>query len=249
MDKRSSKRTGSQQHETSINDATVDPAVAAALATQQQTFQTIIDAQLKTFQACLQACMDATNNRIDTFVRETITDITELKASLQYTQKEVSEMKQNVTTNHDQRVAADRLLQKLDADVKRVDDTADYLENQSRRNNLRVDGVKETPGETWEDTEAALRQVAQRELKLPAEQVDALQIERAHRTGATTAQRDRTIVAKFLSFKERDAIIRAARTVKPRGVYVNEDYSQRNERSARKRQCSVPGIRQARCQR
>ena len=125
--------------------------------------------------------MDATNNRIDTFVRETITDITELKASLQYTQKEVSEMKQNVTTNNDQRVAADRLLEKLDADVKRVDDTADYLENQSRRNNLRVDGVKEKPGETWEDTEAALRQVVQRELKLPAEQVDALQIERAHR--------------------------------------------------------------------
>ena len=87
MDKRSSKRT--QQHETSINDATVDPAVAAALANQQQTFQTISDALLKTFQACLQACMDATNKRIDTFVRETITDIAELNASLQYTQKEV----------------------------------------------------------------------------------------------------------------------------------------------------------------
>ena len=155
----------SQQQDTSINDATVHPAVAAALATQQHTFQTIIDAQLKTFQACLQACMDATNNRIDTFVRETITDMTELKGSLQYT--------------------ADRLLQKLDADVKRVDDTADYLENHSRRNNLRVDGVKEKPGQTWEDTE-----VVQKELKLPAEQVDALKIERAHRTGATTAQRD-----------------------------------------------------------
>ena len=128
----------SQQQDTSINDATVDPAVIAALATQQQIFQTIIDAQLKTFQAYLQACMDATNNRIDTFVRETITDMTELKASLQYTQKELSEIKQNVTSNRDQRVAADRLFQKLDADVKRVDDTVDYLENQSRRNNLRV---------------------------------------------------------------------------------------------------------------
>ena len=137
--------------------------------------------------------MDARNNRIDTFVRDTITDITELKASLQYTQKEVSEMKQNVTTNNDQRLAADRLLEKLDADVKQVDDTADYLENQSRRNNLRVDGVKEKPDETWEDTEAALQQIVKRELKMPAEQVDALQIERAHRTGAPTAQRDRTI--------------------------------------------------------
>ena len=171
--------------------------------------------------------MDATNNMI---VRETITDIIELKSSLQYTQKEVSEIKQNLNTNHDQRLAADWLLQKIDADVNRVDDTADYLENQSRRNNLRVDGVKEKPGETWEDNEAALRQVVQRELKLPAEQVDALQIERAHRIGASTAQRDRTIVVMFSSFRERDAIIRVqwnreGRTLKARGVYVNEDYS------------------------
>ena len=141
------------------------------------------------------------------------------------------------------RVAADRLLQKLDADVKRVDDTADYLENQSRRNNLRVDGVKKKPGETWEDTEAALRQIIQRELKLPAEQVDTLKIERAHRTGATTAQRDRTIVVKFSSFKERDAIIREARTVKPRGVYVNEDYSQR---VITRRKELLPQMREAR---
>ena len=91
MDKRSSKRTGTQQHDTSINDATVDPAVAATLATQQQTFQTISDSLLKTFQACLQACMDATNKMIDTFVRETITDIAELKASLQYTHQTIRE--------------------------------------------------------------------------------------------------------------------------------------------------------------
>ena len=49
-------------------------------------------------------------------------------------------MKQNVNNSRDQCVAADRLLQKLDAHVKRVNDTADYLENQSRRNNLRVEG-------------------------------------------------------------------------------------------------------------
>ena len=78
--------------------------------------------------------------------------------------------------------------------------------------------MKEKPGETWEDNEAALRQVVQKEFKLPAEQVDALKIERAHRTGATTAQRDRTIVVKFSLFKERDAIIRAAHCEAERGI-------------------------------
>ena len=74
--------------------------------------------------------LDATNKRFDTFIRETITDITELKASLQ---NEANDMKQDVNNSQDQHVAADSLLQKLDADVKRVDETADYLENQSRR--------------------------------------------------------------------------------------------------------------------
>ena len=55
-----------------------------------------------------------------------------------------------------------------------------------------------------------------------------MQIERAHHTGApTTTQRDRTIVDKFGSFKDRDTIIRAARTVKPKGYFFNEDFSQR----------------------
>ena len=128
----------------------------------------------------------------------------------------------NVRQLGDVQTETTRMTERLATDVKRIDDITDYLENQSRRNNLRVDGVKkEKPGETEEP------RVVQRELKLPAEQVAALQIERAHRTGAATAQRDRTIVVKLSSFKERDAIIQAARAVKPRGLYVNEDYSQR----------------------
>ena len=38
------------------------------------------------------------------------------------------------------------------------------LEDRSRRNNLRVDGVLETSGETWEDCEEKLEQVFQEKL-------------------------------------------------------------------------------------
>ena len=99
------------------------------------------------------------------------------------------------------------------------------------------------PGESWEETEAALRLVVKRDLKLPAGKVDNLHIERAHSNGAATAQRDRTIVVKFTSFKYRDAVIRAARTVKPRGVFVNEDYSQR---VVTRRKELLPKMREAR---
>ena len=242
MEKRS-KRTASIQNDTTTDD-TADQATTAALAAQQVAFQSIVDGQLKAFQACMQACMEANNKRFDDFVRATICDISELKASLQFTQKELQEVKQSVNVNNDGNIAADKLLAKLTDDIKRVDDAADYMENQSRRNNLRVDGVKEKPGETWQETETALRQVVQRELKLPADQVGALQIERAHRTGApTTTQRERTIVVKFASFKDRDTIIRAARTVKPKGFFFNEDFSQR---VISRRKELLPDMREAR---
>ena len=58
----------------------------------------------------MQACMEANNKRFDDFVRVTIGDISELKASLQFTQKELQEVKQSVKVNNDGNTAADNLL-------------------------------------------------------------------------------------------------------------------------------------------
>ena len=80
----------------------------------------------------------------------------------------------------------------MTVELKRIDDTVEYIENQSRRNNLRVDGVK----------------VLEQDLKMSAEQVEAIAIERAHRTGGgPNADRDRTIVVKLYGFKARDAVL------------------------------------------
>ena len=77
---------------------------------------------------------------------------------------------------------------------------------------------------------------------MPTEQVRSLAIERAHRTGGKT-NRDRTIVVKFASFKARDTILQAARAAKPRGVYVNEDFSMR---VVNRRKELIPEMRAAR---
>ena len=64
--------------------------------------------------------------------------------------------------------------------------------------------------------------------EVPADQVRAMGIERAHRSGgAPNADQPRTTVVKFATFKSRDAVLQAARATKPRGVYVNEDFSSR----------------------
>ena len=133
---------------------------------------------------------------------------------------------------------------KCNTELKKLENTADYLENQSRRNNLRFDGIKERAGESWADTEDALRRVMQQQLKLPVEQAMAMPIERAHRTGgAPNDGRDRTIVVKFRSFKDRDAVLQAARVNKPQSMFVNEDFSQR---VVSRRKELIPAMREAR---
>ena len=51
----------------------------------------------------------------------------------------------------------------------------EYLENQSRRNNIRVSGISESPGETWNDSENKVKEAIKSSLRLEIE------MERAHR--------------------------------------------------------------------
>ena len=227
MDKRS-KRTVSIEQVSTVDTDPISTAVAAALATQQATFQQVVDAQSNAFHICLQTFMDATNKRFDNYINETTITITELKTSLQFTQIQLQEIKQTTDFDRKQHTDTEKKMNKIENELRRIDDNVDYMENQSRRNNLRVDGIKERPGETWAETEEALRKALHEQLKLPVEQVAAIRVERAHRTGAATDQhRDRTVMVKFTSFKDRDVVLRAARTIRPRGVFVNEDHSQR----------------------
>ena len=97
-----------------------------------------------------------------------------------------------------------------------------------RRNNLRIDGVIESPAETWADTEAAVRKTFATSLKLSERHAKDIRIERAHRTGGDNhSDKPKTVIVKFESYKDRDTVMRAARKEKPRGVFVNEDLPQR----------------------
>ena len=58
-------------------------------------------------------------------------------------------------------------MQEIDAnqiDPKYVKDKLTKLENRSRRNNLRIDGIKETEGETWNDCEEKFQDMFEQKL-------------------------------------------------------------------------------------
>ena len=62
-------------------------------------------------------------------------------------------------------------------------DKSDYLEGQSRRNNIIVDGIAESAHETWMESEDKVREMISEKLKMDHRTIE---VERAHRTGKTT---------------------------------------------------------------
>ena len=187
-----------------------------------------IDGPFKAFQACLQAFMVSVNQRIDNFIVDVNTKVTELKVSLEYTQADIESFKQSVTKNEN----ADDHIAKIEETLSKHADSIDYLENQSRRCNVRIDGLQESGNETWEETEVQFRQMLTEKLDIPSETAAAIDIERAHRTGPqhkpnADSKRPRQIVAKLTHFKDREMILKKAREVKPSNLFINEDFSQR----------------------
>ena len=100
-------------------------------------------------------------------------------------------------------------------------------EDRSRRNNIRVDGIEEDENETWENTENKLRSFLYDKLEI----TDELYIERAHSVRRrkdvkfNSNNTPRTIVAKFLDYKEKEEVMRRRYKLKETTYSVREDFS------------------------
>ena len=96
------------------------------------------------------------------------------------------------------------------------------LEDRSRRDNLKVDGLKEIENEIWGQIEGILQQIFRDVLKL-----EGINTEITHRDGNKSNERNapRTIVAKFFSNKDKQAAPSVAKKLKGKDIYINADYS------------------------
>ena len=70
------------------------------------------------------------------------------------------------------------------------------LEDWSRRNSLRINGVEETPNETWDVCEEKVQSITKEELGITAE----IELDRCHHTSKLkkNQSKPRTIVCRFL---------------------------------------------------
>eukprot|EP00112_Aurelia_sp_Birch-Aquarium-sp1_P015482 Seg3433.4 transcript_id=Seg3433.4/GoldUCD/mRNA.D3Y31 product="hypothetical protein" protein_id=Seg3433.4/GoldUCD/D3Y31 len=144
----------------------------------------ILDVQAQSYPTLVEMLVNEVKSDLKTLRR----DVEDIKASLQYTQKDVDDSK-NKILDVEQRISMKSDL--LDEAVDGIEDLQiknDYLENRSRRNNIKVYGIPEAPAETWDDCEEKVKKALVEKLDIKDEVI----IERAHRVGQSKpAQRGR----------------------------------------------------------
>ena len=91
---------------------------------------------------------------------------------------------------------------------------------------VRIEGIVEESGESWESTDVKVKEMCTEELQMESPPA----IERVHRTEKDKkpdgTPKPRTVVCKLYDWKEREAILKAARRNKPHGIHIYKDLAE-----------------------
>ena len=152
-------------------------------------------------------------------------DLEEVKTSISFISNVTDSLKESIKVTGNKVGKLQKSLGMLEVDTHEgldmLADQQEYLENQSRRNNVKITGVPESDNEKcWDETEKLVKSVIKTELGIE----DDFEIVRAHRVGkrinadgdqphASNRQTNRTsrplnILAKFLSWKAKEKVIK-----------------------------------------
>ena len=118
----------------------------------------------------------------------------------------------------------------LKKEVSKMQQKLDQYENQSRRNNLRFNGISGKINEPWSVTEDKLRTFLQDTLNF-GQQASEIDIDRAHRIKTRDSNKC-TVIARFTRYNDCELILERARSVLTPGsnFSVQQDYSERIRR-------------------
>ena len=160
------------------------------------------------------------NNNLRAEVIELKSEVNGMKTTVEFVSAKYDEVINNVKPADS---GDNTMIRKLKSENEEMLAKVTELEDRSRRNNLRFDGISEVDDESWEESERRVKLFISNKLNIDT---DKLNIERCHRVGPKREGRNRTIICKFLNYKNRDEILN--KYVKEKlwlqSFYVNEDF-------------------------
>ncbi|KAK3887035.1 hypothetical protein Pcinc_008800 [Petrolisthes cinctipes] len=197
-------------------------AVKVLLEAQDRIFRTAIDLVVEQLKSRLQAA------------EGTVLDLTR---SLEFSQQELKDLQSEVKVLKGSGKDHKDTIEVLKIRVVEMEQRQNYQEDYNRRNNIRITGLQEQPGETWEETAITVSKLLEDKLQLPS-----MKIERAHHTGPAVPSRSRTVVARLEKFGDREAVVRNARKSRGTGIFINEDLCP----ASQEKRSQLPLLKQAR---
>ncbi|GAA6090911.1 protein unc-13 homolog C-like [Tachysurus ichikawai] len=176
--------------------------VKELMSQQRDLFMQLLQQQESNFKTVVELIVNNVNARIDKLTRET----QELRSSLQFSQKNIDDLiKKNEKIELERRIACDET-KTMQGKLAEMTEKADYLDGQTRRNNLVVDGIPEAQNESWKETED--------------------KVSTTGNPSGYSGKRSRTIMIKFLRYKDKMAVLGKTKDLKGTNIYVNEDYTE-----------------------
>ena len=165
----------------------------------------------------INASIKDTKERLDKISQ----DVSDLKQSLEFTQDETKEEIGNRNTKLKDLEKNVKDIEEDLLDPEEVSSKLIELEDRSRRNNLRIDGIEEKPNETWEECEENVQQMIKEKLGI----TEPIEIDRCHRISKQKKpNRPRTVICRITKFKDKQKILKNAKYLKGSGIYVYEDF-------------------------
>ncbi|CAL9687321.1 unnamed protein product [Knipowitschia caucasica] len=219
-------------------DCNVSVSMLTAMLEQQKDFyRDLIKQQQDNFKSFVQMMMDNTNIRLDSIVK----DLHDVKVSLQFTDGVVNDLRAEEKRTISKLAAFDTEINSTCSELKVLSERLEYFDNQTRRNNILVDGITNEREEKPEALESKIRQLIT--TKLCLDSVD-IAMDGVSRLGQYRDQgRPRPILVRLQRFKDRQCILAAARKLKGTNAYIIEDFT---DSVRRRRRELLPQLKAAR---
>lgn len=185
---------------------------------ESSLFKTMLESQERAYNTAMEMVMKQMKDHI----KQLEGKVSDLATSLEFTQREVDDLKSQNKDHEKERKAAkletDKLTEQVEK-IKELEERINYQGDYSSRKNVRISGIEECDGsETWEQTATSITSMLQDKMQLPG-----LVLERAHRVGPSRDAKPRTIVARFSRYCDRESVMRNASKLKGTNIFVNDD--------------------------
>ena len=123
-----------------------------------------------------------------------------------------------------------KVIENLENQVKELGEKVTYLEDYTRRDNLKFFNIEEVKGESWADCEEKVEGIIKDTMKLTDISEDAdWGFVRAHRVGPFKSGTVRPIVVKFKSWKVKNKVLMNSDKLQEATVKLSEDFSKKTD--------------------